>query len=272
MKKYSIIISLLVIALVFAITPSVKAQTNDLQSLISSLQNLLDLLRRQVLLTAAAGSSTSTSTSPLTVTYPNGGEFFYPGISRTFRWSSTLASSTEIHLSLVSEGTTTVTSSLGVSSNDGSENVYIPFWPGRYKFQVKTSASSTPVYSDMSDSSFTIESSLPQINLLSPNGGEIWLQRSTQLVRYNYSGYILRPYLTRVYISVINNNGAVVFYHPEGGTLSQGETLITVPTLSPGYYRYQVTMFVPEARGWVSDVSDNYIQITDKTMITPTVD
>ena len=273
MKKY-LIVGLLVVVLMLFITPFARAQADNLQSVLSNLRSLLNSLQWQLLLASASVPPTSSTTQPVKITYPNGGLLFYKGTSKTFTWSSTLASSTEMYLSLVSGGaTTTPTYLLGTSLNDGSESVYIAAPAGSlYKFQIKTSASSSPVYSDLSDSYFTVES-MPRITLLSPNGGETWVRGSTQLVRYGYNGYIANPGSIPVYISIVNSSGYTAFSYPETGILSQGQKLVTVPTtLLPGYYRYYIQMYISEAGRWISDTSNNYLQITNQTVITPTVD
>ncbi len=89
------------------------------------------------------------------------------------------------------------------------------------------------------------------LTLTTPNGGETWLEGSTQTIRWSYTGAV-----NEVFIDLVDAASAVRIGHCTAGTNGGGifSWSIPVDALAPGAYRIRVSA---DAAGSTSDASDN---------------
>lgn len=128
------------------------------------------------------------SKSPITVLNPNGGETISAGQSYTFRWENRNAPA-YVTLKLVSSAGIDTPIATQIS-NTGSYTWTIPsniLTTTSYRLYVYAGESGI---GDASDSYFTIVNmSTPStVSVLSPNGGESWVEGSYQTIRWSSNG------------------------------------------------------------------------------------
>ncbi len=120
----------------------------------------------------------------ITVTSPNGGEVWHVGENRTISWTSQNTSgNVKIEYSFTSgiSWTTIITS----TPDDGSHPWIVPNTPSTNCFVRITDVDGTS--SDQSDEPFTIEGT-ENLTLMSPNGGEVWQDGTSQSITWTSSG------------------------------------------------------------------------------------
>ena len=183
-----------------------------------------------------------------TVIFPNGGETLRRGTTQTIKWNSSGSPGSYVKIELLKAG---VLNRVIISStlNDGSHPWLIPatqVWGTDYKIRI--TSTTNPVYSDTSDSSFTIPA--PSFSVVSPNGGEKWIRGTTQTIKWNSTespgSYVKiellkAGVLNRVIISSTLNDGS----HP----------WLIPATQIPGVdYKVKITSTINASN---SDTSDN---------------
>jgi hypothetical protein len=122
----------------------------------------------------------------ITLVAPNGGETFYEGDMMTIRWSSVdipSGSLVALDYSTNAGGTWLPIATNLVSPNSPSTNSYNWSIPSLRTTQalVRVRMLDKPI-SDVSNATFTI---LKSMNLLSPNGGEIWIAGEKEYVKWS---------------------------------------------------------------------------------------
>jgi len=235
--------------------------------------------------------SNGQTASPISVLSPTGGEVWNIGENRTISWATnnytgyygnsyaTINQTYDVYLT--SEGCaypmmcasnltapqilaryvsgTSYTWSVGtLMANTGVT--------GRYRIQVCQAGSTTVCGS--SNAPFTINSSsyssTPDINVLSPNGGEVWYMGNSQQVSFNITGDPARVG-NNVTAYLVNTNNQQIYL----GTFSQGISAgqktfyVTVPTnLVSGPYKLFVNLnFAGQQQAY--DYSDNYFTVSN---------
>lgn len=125
----------------------------------------------------------------ITVVSPNGGEALVRGSSVELRWSTTgvVGSSVKIVLRRDAYAGTL----FGATPNDGVQNWNIPAsYPVGSGFTLEISSTADPSITDTSDGSFSVVEGIPSgsISLVSPNGGEAYLQGATVPITWSSTG------------------------------------------------------------------------------------
>ncbi|MCH7974189.1 MAG: hypothetical protein IH949_09935, partial [Bacteroidetes bacterium] len=116
----------------------------------------------------------------ITVVSPNGSESWQAGTTQTITWTDNINENVKIDLykgGLFHSAISTSTSS------DGSKTWNIPFTlESGSDFSVLITSVDDPAITDFSDADFTIVSN--QITVISPNGGENWLDTENQIITW----------------------------------------------------------------------------------------
>src|SRR3989344_1898770 len=230
--------------------------------------------------------TSATSTHPsITVLSPNGGETWQWGQNYQITWASnpagtvvdvyyvsaTLGTQYAAIRNLTGQNNITVVAGLLYINGDGSK-VYLS--ADSYKIKVCVTNTNT---CDTSDSSFTIPNQTkPSITVLSPNGGEMWFEGTTQVIKWsaklttNIYGQQYTPSV--FYIEALNQDkdaGTYTIaeassygssYNWEVGTYTDG--IASTRRMLP---RGQYLVRVCEARTTNCDSSDSYFTITSPT-------
>ncbi|MEO0092472.1 MAG: S8 family serine peptidase, partial [candidate division WOR-3 bacterium] len=194
-------------------------------------------------------------TPSITVTSPNGSEYWMRGTSQNIRWNSSGVSG-NVKIELYKGGSFygTITSSI---SNSGSYLWYIPtsLTPGN-DYKIKITSVADPSIYDYSDNNFNI---YRQIVVTSPNGGEVWYVGETRNITWTTAGI----------------GGNVDIYYSTNGGSSWNNVILNVS--DNGSYPWQIPN-TPTTQGKVRvrhvQVSSNYDQSDDNFAIynpTPTL-
>jgi len=129
--------------------------------------------------------------STITVTNPNGGNNWLRGSTQTITWSYTGSPGPKVKIELL-KGTAVnrvinASSSIG-SAGSGSFSWKIPTNQTLgTDYKVRINSTSNAAYTDKSDANFTIRAGAP-ITVTVPNGGQNWVQGSTQTIKWSYIG------------------------------------------------------------------------------------
>jgi len=119
----------------------------------------------------------------LKVTYPNGGETWAVGTSKTITWDSR-GTSGNVRIELSRNGGSTWETLFSSTSDDGAK-LWTVTGPGSNNCVLKISdVDGYP--SDVSDAPFTIDGGM--ISVISPNGGENWQKGTAQIIKWASSG------------------------------------------------------------------------------------
>jgi len=135
---------------------------------------------------------------PILVTAPNGGEVWQAGSNENITWETYQISQLDLEYSK-NNGTDWVSIESGLSADGGTYSWSVPNEPSD-EVLVRISNNANTSVSDRSDAVFSITEQ-PLINITSPNGGEEWLQGSTQNITWSSSG------VTNLKIEYSSNNG-----------------------------------------------------------------
>ncbi|OPZ44139.1 MAG: Ser-Thr-rich glycosyl-phosphatidyl-inositol-anchored membrane family protein [Euryarchaeota archaeon ADurb.BinA087] len=130
---------------------------------------------------------------PVTVVSPNGGEEWQQGSTQTIRWTYIGNPGPTVKIEALRGDTVlaTITPATSVGSGgSGSMNLTLPMnAPLGTDFRIRISSTSNAIYTDTSDASFKIIANTgSSLIVVSPNGGENYVQGSTQTIRWNYTG------------------------------------------------------------------------------------
>ena len=116
----------------------------------------------------------------ITVTAPNGGESWVQGSTQDITWSSTGSPGPQVAIDLYDGGVFARTI-VNPTSNDGLFAWSIPVDEPVGSYTVRIRSVSVPAVADVSDGDFDITPIDPAITVISPNGGEAWVNGA----RYN---------------------------------------------------------------------------------------
>jgi fibronectin type 3 domain-containing protein len=151
------------------------------------------------------------------VTSPNGGETWATGSSKTVLWTSTGTTAfVNIELSLNSGQDYTVPIAAS-QPNSGSYNIpSVGNWNTTHaRIRVYNSFDNSII--DESDADFTIETTQSPIEVIAPNGGEVWPKGTVQNITWNADAGILF-----VKIMLSQDSGATYNFPVTGSTANDG--------------------------------------------------
>jgi len=133
-----------------------------------------------------------TIASPIVVVSPDGGEIWQLDSTQAVQWSYTGNPGSTVKIEAL-RGETVVATIPSVSIGSGGSgfnNLTVPFsTPIGANYRFRVTSTSNPAYTDTSDAPFTISAdSGSSITLVSPNGGNVWTQGSTQSINWTHAG------------------------------------------------------------------------------------
>lgn len=195
---------------------------------------------------------------------PNGGETWVAGTMHPITWVQALNAIHPLTIELYNGLNSTVPPILiaaGIPSFPSQFNWMIPanLMPSdQYYIRISTPLADGTAFGDFSDAPFSIMSSNPPpppqtyINVLNPNGGEIWSVGSTQIITWNSQNLE-----GEVVISLVQANGVVDHQIATQVPIHSGSYSWTIPnTILPGNgYRVHV-MWLSDLTVYFGDVSD----------------
>ncbi|MCR4317342.1 MAG: FG-GAP-like repeat-containing protein [Planctomycetes bacterium] len=125
------------------------------------------------------------STAPaVTVTSPNGGEYFGGGNVETITWDVSDANRNVVSIAYTTDGFTFFTLAAS-TADDGSHAVTIPsIDSSTLRIRVTATDGAGLSGSDLSDATLTIDSTGPIVTVTSPNGGETFLADGAHQIRW----------------------------------------------------------------------------------------
>ncbi len=135
----------------------------------------------------------------VTVTSPNGGEFWNTGSVHPITWTNTAITNVKIEYS-TNNGSSWNTITASTAASAGSFSWTVPNSPSSQAL-VRISDASNASTNDISNAVFTI-AAIPSITVSSPNGGENWTAGSTQNITWTSS------LVTTVKIEYSTNSGS----------------------------------------------------------------
>ncbi|MEJ2195723.1 MAG: Ser-Thr-rich GPI-anchored membrane family protein, partial [Ignavibacteriaceae bacterium] len=189
----------------------------------------------------------------ITISTPNGGENWVAGTSQDIFWEDNINENITIDLYKGGSFHSVISSSTG---SDGSKGWEIPFTlESGSDYKVKITSVDNPAISDMSDSNFTIVGN--QITVISPNGGEVWLDTDDHIITWsdNVTGNVeIQLYKNDIFNSSIT-----------GSTPSDGEYTWNIPGSSISGSDYKIKILSVDD-GNVFDLSDNNFTIINNEL------
>jgi hypothetical protein len=189
----------------------------------------------------------------LTVTSPNGGENWYKGTNHPITWTSSNLPG-NVQISLVSSNSTTASAYIIARSvpNTGLFNWSIPLnIPSGTGYRILIRSLDQPGVYDLSDGNFVLlEPFSTRLRVISPNGGEVWHQGETHVIRWVSISNAITP---GVEIALIR-----------GGAVSNVPYIITMNAPNTGFYNWTIPNTIPGARNYKIRIrllnSNNYDQ------------
>ena len=194
----------------------------------------------------------SISIAPMiTVSSPNGGENWEVGSNHNITWTSSGVSNVKIEYT-VNNGSSWATIVNSVNASSGSYSWTIPNTPSTQCKVRITEVSNISIY-DQSNSTFTIsEPIVPDITILSPNGGEEWTINSTEYITWNY---IAVSTIHIVYSIDNGNNWTMIESNFPANSKSYSWTIPNTPSNSC------LVKLNDASNATINDISDNIFTI-----------
>jgi formylglycine-generating enzyme required for sulfatase activity len=125
----------------------------------------------------------------ITVTWPNGGESWQAGDTRTIRWEKAAPCGPTVKIDLLRDGSVCQPIASGVANSGSYEWRMVGQCNGQPDgYRIRITDWNTGV-SDQSDETFSIPSGICSIRVIYPNGGESWPTGSTQNITWEESGF-----------------------------------------------------------------------------------
>ncbi len=204
-------------------------------------------------------------TISIRVSSPNGTESWQAGLTQTIRWTYEGNPGASVKIELLKAGVlnSTITSSatIGASGSGSYSWAILAGYTPASDYQIQITSTSNSVYTDKSDSYFTIAAPpapAAGIRVSYPNGGETLRMGSTQTIRWTYTG---DPGAS-VRIELMKNG---VLYRTisssvPSGSGGNGSYNWTVPTALESSRKYKIRV-TSTSNGSVTDSSDRYFSI-----------
>jgi len=210
---------------------------------------------------------------PLTVLSPNGGEEWEQGTTQTIQWDygGDPGPSVKIEALRGDTAIAVITPKTPVGSGGtGSMTLTLPKnAPAGTTYRLRISSTSNPIYTDTSDASFSvITNTSASISLISPNGGENYLQGSPLAINWTYTG---DPGPT-VKIEALRGEAILAVITPATtiGSDGQGSFILNrLPYNTPLGSDYRIRVTSTSNTAW-TDTGDDYFTISPAiTVISP---
>jgi hypothetical protein len=189
----------------------------------------------------------------ITVTSPNGGESWTAGTTQNITWTDNIIENVKIELY---KGNTFHSFISTSTASDGSRTWDIPFTlESGTDYKVKITSVDNPAIFDFSDANFTIVGN--QITVITPNGGEQWLDFADQIISWadNLEGNVeIQLFKNDVFHSSITTS-----------TPSDGEYTWNIPGTTPSGNDYRIKILsVDDGNVW--DQSNNEFTIINNEL------
>ena len=194
----------------------------------------------------------------ITVTSPNGGEFWHIGSPQDVTWDwQGYIPAVNVHLSLDGGSTWPLELAHQITNTGLYELPQVGLWPSNDAF-IRVTSSIEPTILDTSDDNFTIGFTQKSITLNVPNGGEIWAIDSSEDITWETTGNVLN-----VKLLVSTDSGANFDYVVEESIENTGTyTWGPIPTeLESETCRVRIEDVVNPG---IYDVSDQDFKIINK--------
>jgi C1A family cysteine protease len=191
-----------------------------------------------------AFSNTPPEVTSITVGSPNGGESWDAGglTNRAITWNFLGDSTAYVKIELLKAGSvvSTISSSTSIANKNYNWQIPANLAPGTdYKIRITSTGNGV---TDSSNSDFTIAAPIPpSLSLVSPNGGEAWKTKSTQIIKWSLTG---------------NPGSSLKIELLKAGTVSQ--TITSGANTSTGSYTWKIPVSQPIG-------TDYQIRITSNT-------
>ena len=209
---------------------------------------------------------------PIMVIAPNGGEEWQQGTTHTIRWDyignpgptvKIEALKGDVVLAVISPG-----APVGPGGS-GSLNLTLPInAPVGTDYRIRVTSTSTSAYSDTSDAPFRIiANASSSISMVSPNGGENWVQGSNQTIRWTSAG---NPG-PLVKIEALRNGTVLAVITPGTsiGTGGSGSFNLTFPYNTPLGSDYRIRITSTSNPAWTDTSDAPFTIIPAITVATP---
>ena len=189
----------------------------------------------------------------ITVTYPNGGEVWEWTTVEYITWTST-----NIDSNVIIEYDTDGIEPWGLIyydyPNSGSASWLVPMYYSD-TVRIRISSKQPPYVSDTSDDYFTItDIAEPYINIIHPNGGEIWQAGTKEFIHWDSDisgGYVKIEYST---------TGSEPWTTIKGNAINWGDYEWSIPSTPSDTVKVKISSVdYPE----IWDISDNYFTIDE---------
>ena len=130
-----------------------------------------------------------TATPPtITVTSPNGSESWVEGSTQQITWNST-GTVGDVRIEYSTNNGGSWSDIIPSTSNDGFHDWTVPSTPStQCLIRISEASDGNPV--DLSDAVFSITATPQTITVTSPNGGESWVEGSSQQITWNSTGTV----------------------------------------------------------------------------------
>ncbi|OPZ43197.1 MAG: translocation protein TolB [Euryarchaeota archaeon ADurb.BinA087] len=195
---------------------------------------------------------------PLTVLSPNGGEEWEQGTTQTISWNYIGDPGPSVKIEALRGDTVlaVITPAISVGTGgSGSLNLPLPInAPLGTEYRIRVSSTSNPLYTDTSDAPFAVVANASSsITLVTPNGGEDYVQGSNQTIRWNYTG---NPGPS-VKIEALRNGTVLAVITPSTsvGSGGSGSFNLTFPYSTPVGSGYRIRVTSTTNPAW-TDVSE----------------
>jgi Secretion system C-terminal sorting domain len=196
-------------------------------------------------------SKASVGGNAITVSSPNGGEYWLIGSVHNITWTSSGVTNVKIEYT-ANNGTSWNTIIASYPAGSGSYSWTIPNNPSTL-CKVRISDSGNPSINDLSNSTFTISSTSQSITVTSPNGGENWQVGSIHDINWTSSG------VANVKIEYTTDNGnswtTIISTYPASG----GNYAWTVPNTPSTQCKVRIS---DSGNASLYDMSDNVFTIS----------
>jgi Secretion system C-terminal sorting domain len=187
----------------------------------------------------------------ITVTFPNGGEVLCSGVDHVITWDSNVPGTVEIQLFKSGVFLSSITTS---TPNDREYTWNFSNGPEQSDFLIKILSVVNSNIFDLSDSTFTIGGC--SINLISPNGYEVWYVETTQRILWNQN------FVSDVEIQLFMANVFQASFTAPG----TGEFDWFIPESIPARAEYRVKLKSILYED-IYDISDTVFTITNLTAV-----